>query len=67
MELKFKTNINCGGCIAAVSPKLNQIEGLNWQVDTQNPEKILTTESSKNLEIEIIQAVKSAGFNIEKI
>ncbi len=67
MELKFKTNINCGGCIAAVSPKLSQIEGLKWEVDTQNPNKVLKTVSDSNLEFEIIEAVKSAGFIIEKI
>lgn len=67
MELQFKTTINCGGCIAAVGPKLNQIEGLTWQVDTQNPDKILKTESAENLEFEIIKAVQAAGFKIEKI
>ena len=24
--LKFKTNINCGGCVKSVTPHLNQLE-----------------------------------------
>ena len=43
--LKFKTNINCGGCIATVTPVLNTLEGIfKWDVDTANREKILTVE-----------------------
>ncbi len=26
--LKFKTNINCGGCVAKVTPELNATEGI---------------------------------------
>ncbi|SMC64552.1 heavy-metal-associated domain-containing protein [Moheibacter sediminis] len=63
-EMKFKTNINCGGCIASVTPHLNQIEGINWKVDTENPDKILTVDSDKVSEQEIIEAVKKAGFQI---
>ncbi len=41
--LKLKTNINCSGCVAKVTPSLNQTIGENnWQIDTQNPNKILT-------------------------
>ncbi len=30
--LKFKTNINCGGCIKAVTPHLDKAEGVkSWQ------------------------------------
>ena len=44
--LKFKTNINCGGCISKVTPFLNKQEGVeSWEVDTSNPDKILTIES----------------------
>ena len=46
--LQFKTNINCGGCIKAVTPALNQQAGAgNWQVDTANPDKILTVNSDQ--------------------
>ncbi len=43
--LKFKTNINCGGCIAKVTPFLDKAEGIaSWSVDTNVPEKILTVK-----------------------
>lgn len=64
--VKFKTNINCGGCLAAVSPALNKVAGQNnWTVDTSVPEKILTVKTENTAEIEL--AVRSAGFSIERI
>lgn len=66
-SMKFKTNINCGGCIASVTPHLNKIEGISWNVDTENPDKILTVDSEKVSEAEIIEAVKKAGFEIETV
>ncbi len=65
--LKFKTNINCSGCIATVTPFLNETAGENnWQVDTDNREKILTVKGDV-AEKEIIEAVREAGFKIEPI
>lgn len=64
--LHFKTNINCGGCIKAVTPTLNQQVGAgNWQVDTANPGKILTVTSDKVTPEEVVQAVEQAGFQIQ--
>jgi len=66
--LKFKTNINCMGCVAKVTPELNQLTEIeNWEVDIQNKEKTLTVAASSENEAEIIQAVEKAGFKIEKI
>ncbi|MDR2121990.1 MAG: heavy-metal-associated domain-containing protein [Flavobacteriaceae bacterium] len=65
---KFKTNIDCGGCVNAVTPFLSKTPGISkWNVDTSNPDKILTVESEEVAEEDIINAVKKAGFNIEKI
>lgn len=64
---KFKTNINCGGCVAGVTPFLNKLENTDWQVDTENPDKILSVQSDSVSEKEIIEAVKSAGFEIEVV
>lgn len=64
---KFKTNINCGGCVAGVTPFLNKLENINWSVDTENPDKILTVESETVSEEEILKTVKKAGFEIEAI
>jgi copper chaperone len=67
-ELKFKTNIDCGGCVSAVTPFLNKTQGISqWKVDTSTPDKILTVKSEGATEEDVIDAVKKAGFNIEKI
>ncbi|MEO6902159.1 MAG: heavy-metal-associated domain-containing protein [Bacteroidia bacterium] len=66
--LKFKTNINCGGCIKSVTPFLNELENIDtWKVDTANPDKILEVELEDNNKESIIDAVKKAGFEIEEI
>lgn len=62
---KFKTNIECGGCVSGVTPFLNKLENTKWEVDTDNPDKILTVETATTTEEEIIKAVKKAGFEIE--
>ena len=66
--LHFKTNINCGGCIAKVTPFLNQLEEVeNWKVDTANPDKILTVVG-EDLTCELVETtVKQAGFEIELV
>ena len=61
--LKFKTNINCGGCIKAVTPHLDKAQGIkSWKVDTADPRKILTIEAD-GLDAEAVQQiVEKAGF-----
>jgi copper chaperone len=64
--LKFKTNINCGGCVAKVTPFLNKAEGVShWDVDITNKDKILSVHSEGITEEEVIQKVNKAGFKIE--
>ncbi len=64
--LRFKTNINRGGRVKAVTPTLNQEAGAgNWQVDTANPNKILTVSSDQLTPEQVIQAVEKAGFVIQ--
>jgi copper chaperone len=64
--LQFKTNINCGGCIKAVTPTLNQAVGANnWQVDTANPDKLLTVSGELSTPAQIVKAVEDAGFTIQ--
>lgn len=66
--LKFKTNIKCSGCIAQVSPALNDTVGTNnWSVDIANPDKILTVSSQIKNKDEIKRAVEKAGFKAEVI
>jgi len=67
MTYQFKTNINCGGCIATVTPKLEAVEGIQaWEVDTDNPDKILTVETESLAPQAIMAAVEEAGFKIEE-
>ncbi len=66
--LKFKTSINCGGCIAKVTPYLNSVEGIDkWEVDTADKNKVLSIISERVVESDVVKAVQQAGFKIEKI
>lgn len=63
---KFKTNINCGGCIANAKPYLDKIKNVQgWNVDINDPEKILTVEGD-NVETEnVLEMVQEAGYKAE--
>ncbi len=66
--LRFKTNVNCGGCIATVTPHLNNLSGIDkWSVDTSTPEKVLTVETEGLGAEAIIDTLKIAGFKGEVI
>ena len=66
--LKFKTNVNCGGCIATVTPHLNKLSGIDkWSVDTTTPQKVLTVETSDLEADAIIETLKTAGYKAEVI
>ena len=65
---QFKTNIKCGGCIAAVTPYLNANNEIKqWSVDTNNPDKILTVETDDLSHEAIAQIVKGAGYQAEPL
>lgn len=64
--LKFKTNINCGGCIKSVSGFLNDLKNIDsWEVDTIDPRKILSVQGDGITNEKIIETVYEAGFDIE--
>lgn len=64
----FKTNINCGGCVAKVTPVLDTANGIEtWTVDTTNRDKILSVTSCGITENEIMDTVQKAGFKIETL
>lgn len=68
MEYQFRTNINCGGCIAKVTPYLNSNKDIQkWKVDTANPAKILTIETENLSGDEVKQIVEQAGFKAEAV
>ena len=67
-KFQFKTNINCGGCIATVKPFLDQAAGADrWAVDTTNRDKVLTVESGEITEDQVVAVVQKAGFRIEPL
>ena len=50
--LKFKSNINCTGCLSKVTPVLNEEKAIEkWDVDLESDDRILTVETS-NLDAE---------------
>lgn len=67
-QLQFKTNINCGGCVAAVTPHLDRLDGIaHWEVDTDNKDKILTVSATGASTQQIVETVQQAGFTIEPV
>lgn len=65
--IKFKTTIKCSGCVAKVTPFLNEALGEdNWEVDYSNPSKILTVVGEQD-KTKIVQAVEKAGFKADEI
>lgn len=63
--LKFKTNIKCSGCIATVTPHLNESIGEgNWQVDLNNPSKVLSI-AVETSEEKVKEALEKAGYKAE--
>jgi copper chaperone len=66
--VKYKTNINCGGCIKSVTPFLNELDNIDtWKVDTDNPDKILEVHLDDENEQVVVEAVINAGFEIAPI
>jgi copper chaperone len=64
---KFKTTIKCSGCVAKVTPFLNEAVGEeNWEVDYNNPSKVLTVVGENDKE-KVIKAVEKAGFKAEML
>ncbi len=66
--MNFKTTMKCGMCVATATPFLNNVAGANnWEVDTTNPEKILTVKGDNINEKAVTEAVEKAGFKAEPV
>lgn len=67
--LTFTTNINCGNCIKSITPWLNESDEIEeWNVDTNNPQKILTAVVEDTTTPEtIVEIVTKAGFSIQPL
>ena len=65
--LTFTSNIACNRCVSKVKPFLDELEGLaNWQVDIENPQKILRVETDELSAEQIQEAVAKAGYRLEE-
>lgn len=65
---KYKTNINCGNCVKAVTGFLSDVPGIDhWEVDTTNPDKILSVSGADFDEAAVVEAVEDAGFDIHPV
>lgn len=64
---KYKTNINCGGCVANVTPFLNEEKRIHsWKVDTANQDKLLTVEAEGIDSAEIRKIIEKAGYVVKE-
>lgn len=65
-EIKLKTSLSCGGCVSKIQADLDNKAGVgNWNVDLSNADKILTVNTTGISEEEVIEIVKSKGFQAE--
>jgi copper chaperone len=68
MKYQFKTNINCSGCIDAVTLYLNANNEIkHWEVDTNSPSKVLTVDADHLSGEMIRQIIKNAGYKAEEL
>jgi copper chaperone len=66
--LKFKTNIISSSAVGAVSNTIDKINNIiNWEVETANPEKILTVRGEAVSAARVVGAVRKAGFQIARV
>ncbi len=62
---KYRTNLNCGSCVAAVRPHLDGDPTIRrWAVDTTNPNKVLTVEGDDVSAAAVERHVADAGFKV---
>ena len=66
-DTKFKTTIKCSGCVDKVTPFLNEAVGAgNWEVDLNNPMKVLTVHSEVD-QTKVTKAMEKAGYRAEEL
>lgn len=64
-KIQFTTNINCGSCVKKVTPFLDEAPSIQtWNVDTNNPNKILTVEGNGLQAEAVIELIEDIGFDI---
>lgn len=67
-ELKFKSNINCTGCLSKVRPVLDNEEKIEtWEVDLQSDDRILTVKTNDMEVKEVQEKLAEVGFEAKEI
>jgi copper chaperone len=67
-EFKFKSNINCTGCLSKVSPVLDSEEKIEaWDVDLQSVDRVLTVKTEELSAEEVKKAIATVGFSAEEL
>lgn len=65
--LKFKTNMKCEGCKNQIKPFLNDSKAItHWEVDLSHPDKVLTIETTDNVN-QTIALIEKAGFEAQPL
>ncbi len=68
INMKFKTNIKCDGCIATVTPILDQAVGAgNWSVDLGSPLRTLALSNVAVSPNEIKARLATVGYQADEI
>lgn len=63
----LKTNVACGACVAKITPFLQEEKRItSWEVNTQNPQKLLTAQGNQLTAEIVIAALAKAGYKGEK-
>ncbi len=71
-KLRFKTDLKCGGCIEAITPYMNEVEGIeSWEVDLSSPNKVVEVStrsaSAESIQKAIEKGISEAGYTVERI
>lgn len=68
MKFVFKSTINCHNCESKVAPFLDNEAGItSWEVDLEDPDRMLTVESDSLDEDDITMLVRKAGYKLELV
>jgi len=70
--LRFKTNLKCAGCMYAIKPYMDQIEGIrSWDVNLKSSKKIVKVKTDAADYEEVRQAIEEgiseAGYTAERM
>lgn len=70
--LRFKTNLKCAGCMYAIKPYMDNIEGIQaWDVDLNSPDKIVEvkteTADPEQIRKAIEKGISEAGYTVELV